>query len=402
MIGLHLNRMACQSSGLYRYSDRLHWNAVANPFSSLLSELRQKGRDLLDLTVSNPTEVLPDYPHAEISAALSSIESFVYQPEPLGNLAARTAIARRVPGLSPAQVALTASTSEAYSLLFKLLANPGDEILAPTPSYPLFDYLAQLESVKLRPYRLAYDGSWHIDFGSLEAAMSTRTRAIILVNPNNPTGSFLKLHEWPRLRVIATTHSLPLISDEVFMDYTFGQASQRVETLTGQTDVLSFALNGLSKASGMPQMKLGWIAVNGPSEERQQACARLELLLDTYLSVSAPVQLATGKLLAIGDKIQRLIRQRLENNVAALRNLLIDTQIHLLHTEGGWSAVLRVPKILTEEEWITRLLREQSVIVQPGYFFDMPDEALLVVSLLTPEETFDNGITRLLALARTL
>jgi alanine-synthesizing transaminase len=393
---------------LYRYSERLAWTIPVNSFSTLLSELRASGRPLLDLTISNPTQALPDYPHAEIAAALGAIPNLRYQPEPLGLLEARAAIVRRMqqraPGieLSPSHVALTASTSEAYALLFKLLANPGDEVLVPAPSYPLFDYLAQLEAVTPKPYRLAYDGSWFIDFASLQAAVSTRTRAVILVNPNNPTGSFLKQHEWARLCEFALANSVPLISDEVFTDYAFAPSAERVSTLIGQHRVLSFTLHGLSKSAAMPQMKLAWIAVNGPAAEREQACARLELLLDTYLSVGTPVQLAAEQLLGIGDSIQRRIHARIQNNLAALQSLLHDTPVHMLGAEGGWSAILRVPRILTEEEWITRLLREQSVIVQPGYFFDLHGEAFLVVSLITPEDTFSHGLAKILAFSNTL
>jgi alanine-synthesizing transaminase len=396
---------------LHRYSDRLAaLMAPANQFSILCSKLRHQDRPLLDLTISNPTEALADYPHSEIAKALGSITSFQYQPEPFGNLAARTAIVhyleRRTSGLklSPAHLALTASTSEAYGLLFKLLANPDDEVLVPTPSYPLFDYLARLESVNLRPYRLRYDGSWFIDFESLESAVSARTRAIVLVNPNNPTGSFLKDTEFGRLRDFALSHHLPLISDEVFTDYQFGESSNRLTTFNGRNELLCFTLNGLSKSAGLPQMKLGWIAVNGPQHERDEACERLEMILDTYLSVSAPVQLATEALLIVGNNIHALIRSRIAQNLSLLDELLANQKVHRLHTEGGWSAVLRVPQTLSEEDWITRLLVQHGVIVQPGYFFDMSfdtsgEASFLIVSLLTPELTFANGIRRMLELA---
>jgi len=380
---------------LYRYSNRLAGlTAPENQFSTLLAQYRASGRPLLDLTVSNPTEALANYPHAEIASALAAIPNFRYQPDPFGNLHARQAIAKRH-GLSPENLALTASTSEAYGLLFKLLANPGDEILVPAPSYPLFGFLAQLESVNLRPYRLNYDGSWFIDFASLEAAVSPRTRAIILVNPNNPTGSFLKTWEYKSLR----DFGLPLISDEVFQDYAFTEARTRIRTLNGHHDVLSFTLNGLSKMAGMPQMKLGWININGPAAERQQARQRLELILDTYLSVSAPVQLAAAPLLAIGDKIQAQIRNRILNNLATADELTANSPVHRLHSEGGWSIILRVPQTLSEEEWITRLLTDHGVILQPGYFFDMPSEAYLVASLLPPENVFREGITTLQSMA---
>jgi aspartate/methionine/tyrosine aminotransferase len=380
---------------LQRYSDRLAALAAAeNQFSRLLAQSRASGRALLDLTVSNPTEALVDYPHAEIASALGAIENFRYQPEPFGNFRARAAIARRQ-GVSAENLALTASTSEAYGLLFKLLANPGDEILVPAPSYPLFEYLAQLEAVRLRPYRLGYDGSWFIDFASLAAGVGGRTRAVILVNPNNPTGSFLRVSEYERLREFG----LPLISDEVFRDYAFGESASRVTSLNGRRDVLSFTLNGLSKMAGMPQMKLGWMHINGPDGECRQARERLELILDTYLSVGAPVQLAAEALLAVGDGIQAKIRARILKNLAAVDELTAHSPVHRLHSESGWSIILRVPRALSEEEWITRLLMEQGVVVQPGYFFDMPGEAYLVASLLTPEESFREGVVRIQSMA---
>ena len=382
--------------------------AQTNPISALIAQQRASGRPLVDLTLSNPTEALRAYPHAEITAALGSLSNFRYNPGPFGDLATRQAIVNRLgnrfPGtqLSTADIALTASTSEAYSFLFKLLVNPGGEVLVPLPSYPLFEFLAQLESVTLRPYRLAYDGSWFIDFESLEKAASPATRAIILVNPNNPTGSFLKHAEWERLQQFALQRRLPLISDEVFMDYGFGDSPARIQTLADTDQVLSFSLNGLSKSAGMPQMKLGWICVNGPPAERERACARLELILDTYLSVSAPVQLASERLFQIGDTIQTQIRNRIERNLASLQTLIQGKALHALHLEGGWSVILRVPNVITEEQWITRLLIEHGVIVQPGYFFEMPGEGFLVVSLLPGEDQFAAGMEKILVLAQAV
>jgi aspartate/methionine/tyrosine aminotransferase len=360
---------------------------------------------LLDLTVSNPTEAFGyDYPHDQIAKALGGIADFRYQPHPFGCWEARLAIThhleKRLPDvhLSPSQVALTSSTSEAYAVLFKLLANPGDEVLVPSPSYPLFEYLAQLEAVRLRPYHLQYDGNWYIDFSSLDAAVSPRTRALILVNPNNPTGSFLKAPEYEQLRHFSIAHNVPLISDEVFMEYAFAESTSRIVSLNGRNDVLSFTLNGLSKSAGMPQMKLGWIAVNGTAPDRDTACERLELILDTYLSVGAPVQLSLNKLLDIGAAIRDKIRSRVLSNLQTLDRLLKNRNIHRLPCEGGWSAILRIPQIVSEDDWIHRLLLDKGVIVQPGYFFDMPGEAFLVVSLLTPEPVMQEGLHRILEL----
>ena len=353
----------------------------------------------MDLTTANPTEAFSDYPHAEISHYYAAIPDFTYRPEPLGLREAREAISQwyksRGVTISPDQLALTASTSEAYSLLFKLLCDPGEEVLIPTPSYPLFEYLAAAEAVRTVPYRLAYDGSWFIDFESLRQAIGPQARAIVIVNPNNPTGSFLKQTELRHLFAIASERHLAIISDEVFMDYGWNADPKRVPTLIGQDEVLSFSLNGLSKSAGMPQMKLGWLAVNGPTVERQQALERLELLLDTFLSVGTPVQNALPGLFEAGTTIREKICQRIQANNEALDQLLANAPIHRLHGEGGWSAILQLPNIMGEEAWISRLLKEQGVVVQPGYFFDMPTEPFVVVSLITELADFADGISKL-------
>jgi aspartate/methionine/tyrosine aminotransferase len=384
---------------LYRFSDRLSWPVLPNGFSRLIDEKRQRGIRLLDLTNANPTEAFAEYPHADIGRAYAKIHDFAYRPDPLGIMEARQAVAywygKRGIRIGPKQIALTASTSEAYSLLFKLLCNPEEEVLIPTPSYPLFEYLASVESVKAVPYRLGYDGSWFIDFESLRRAITTQSRAIVIVNPNNPTGSFLKRQELGELYSIAKERSLPVISDEVFMDYGWSPDPRREPTLIGHNDLLSFSLNGLSKSAGMPQMKLGWIAVNGPIAEQGQAMERLELLLDTFLSVGTPAQYALPGLLATGEEMRSGISRRIRANNEALRELLRNTPVHPLHGEGGWSAILQLPSILTEEIWITRLLDEHGVIVQPGYFFDMPSEAFVVVSLITETADFIEGIAGL-------
>jgi alanine-synthesizing transaminase len=388
---------------LFSYSERLLWSLSSNAFSRLVEEKRTAGDPLLDLTVSNPTQVMDDYPHAAISRAYANINDFAYRPAPFGQEGSRVAVARyyerRNISISPAQILLTASTSEAYSLLFKLFCNSGDEILAPLPSYPLFEYLAGLESARVVPYRLVYDGSWYIDFTSLRQQISPRTRALVVVNPNNPTGSFLKKSEAEELADVTREYSLPIISDEVFMDYPLDPEADRVTTLIGDDSVLSFSLNGLSKAAGMPQMKLAWIALNGPERDREVALTRLELLLDTYLSVGTPVQCALPELFEIGEDIQKEIRRRTAENLKALELLLEGSPVCCLHCEGGWSAILQLPQSLTEEEWITRLLQQENVIVQPGYFFDMASEAYVVVSLITPGEQFSEGVRRVRRLA---
>jgi alanine-synthesizing transaminase len=386
---------------LYNYSRRLTWTHSPNAFTKLVGEQRCAGVPLLDLTSANPTEVFGNYPHAEIQQAYARLDDFTYRPDSLGTERARKAIADWYEGrgihVSPDQLALTASTSEAYALLFKLLCDPGDEVLVPTPSYPLFEYLARLESVEIVPYRLLYDGSWFVDFASMRAAISARTRAIVVVNPNNPTGSFLKSHEAAELLKIAEEHNLPVVADEVFMDYAFAAVGDCTRTFIGCDRALSFSLGGLSKSTGMPQMKLAWIVVNGGAGIRGEVRGRLELLLDTYLSVATPVQNALGELLTIGDGMAGQISARIQRNRAALDGILKDSPVHVLHAEAGWSAILQLPNIAREEDWMAELIGRRQVLVQPGYFFDMPSEPYAVVSLLTPEDVFAEGIQRLRA-----
>ncbi len=391
---------------MYSYSKRLSWSFSSNFLSRLLAEKRKSGARLFDLTVSNPTEALDDYPFPEIARAYADLKDFRYQPNPFGNQGSRLEVARyyqrRGIVASPDRILLTASTSEAYSVLFKLLCDPGDEILVPFPSYPLFEYLASLETVRIVPYRLQYDGSWFIDFASLRQAISSHTRSILIVNPNNPTGSFLKKTEIEVLLEIAERSALPVISDEVFMDYSFAADTTVVKTLIGFDSVLSFSLNGLSKAAGMPQMKLAWIVVNGPEGQRNIARERLELILDTYLSLGTPVQSALPALLTIGESVQQQICLRTRQNLKALDAVLSGCPARRLYYEGGWSAIIQLPRTLSEEDWLTRLLQEQNVIAQPGYFFDMASEAYVVVSLITPEHDFLEGIQRLRQLASSV
>jgi alanine-synthesizing transaminase len=279
---------------------------------------------------------------------------------------------------------LTASTSEAYAYLFKLLCNPGDEVLSPRPSYPLFEFLAGLESVRVVQYPLRYDGVWHIDFDALSRAITPKTRAIVVVNPNNPTGSFLKREEWTRLE----SYGIPILSDEVFCDYPLTEDASRVRTLTGARNVLTFSMSGLSKIAGLPQMKLGWIVASGPGHE--EALERLELIADTYLSVATPVQIALPQLLEDAVAVRAQISERTRENLALLR------EARPLHVEGGWYAILQVPRTKTEEEWAIDLLDRRDVLVQPGFYYDFESEAFLVLSLLTRPRVFAEGLRRLM------
>jgi alanine-synthesizing transaminase len=327
-----------------------------------------------------------------------------YQPTPFGLPAARAAVvadfARRQARIAPDAVALTASSSESYGLLFKLLADPGDVVLVPQPSYPLFDYLARLEGLEPRPYSLVYDGRWRIDFDTLDF---TGARALCLVNPNNPTGSFVVRSDLERLSVLAAERNVALIVDEVFSDYPLA-AVTRADAVTTvaalASPALTFSLGGLSKGSGLPQMKLGWIAAHGPDALVRDALRRLDLICDTYLSVGTAVQQALPRLLSIGAGIRSRITDRVRTNRALLASapaLNDRSPCSLLPTEAGWSIILRLPAVMSDEDWALRFLRQAGVLVQPGYFFDLPIPAAVVLSLLPSPAVFKDGLTRLLA-----
>ena len=384
------------------FSSRLGWNLAPNPLARLLQEKRAAGAAILDLTESNPTAAGFTYPEAEILGALADPRSLRYEPAPAGIPAAREAVSRYYAGrVAPDQILLTASTSEAYEFVFKLLADPGDEVLVPRPSYPLFEFLAALESVRAVQYPLLHHGGWAIDLDALTHAVTPRTRAIVLVNPNNPTGSFVKRTELAQLVRLCRDHDLALVSDEVFCDYAFEDDPQRVRTLAGVEEVLTFCLSGLSKIAGLPQMKLGWIAVGGPAGGRREAFERLELIADTYLSAGTPVQWAASALLASRGQVQGQLLARVRENRAFLAGQIGPASPwDLLAAEGGWYAILEAPKIHSEEEWVLSLLEAGGVLAQPGFFFDFEREAFLVLSLLTRPEMFQEGVRRILARGR--
>ena len=365
----------------------------------MVEQRRLSGAALLDLTISNPTQAIADYPHEQIRNAYSEVTHFRYEPNPFGSVHARKLIAQeyaaRGIAISPQQIALTASTSEAYALLFKLFCDPGDSVLVPVPSYPLFDYLAKLECVKAIPYRLLYDGDWYIDFAHVREQITMKTKAIVVVNPNNPTGSFLKTSDQQQVKKLARERNIPIISDEVFTDYSIIEEPDTARTMIGCDEVLSFSLNGLSKMAAMPQVKLSWMAINGPANVVTAAQERLELVLDTYLSLNTPTQSALKGLLCAGDKLREQLLVRIRENHSFLQEELSSTPIHLLRNEGGWSAILQLPLILPEEAWIERFLIERDVIVQPGYFFDMPSEAYIVISLITAPDVLAEGVRRI-------
>jgi len=348
----------------------------------------------VDLTTSNPTSVgLPCA--TELLLPLAHPRGLAHAPEPLGAPLARRAVAdwyRALGyGVTPDQVILTASTSESYSILFKLLADPGDAVLVPTPSYPLFEHLARLDGVLVEPYALRLEGRWEIDLDALERARSSRTRGVVVVNPNNPTGSYLTRRELDQIVELG----LPLISDEVFAEFELSKPNGAASVLSLSSG-LGFVLGGLSKSLGLPQLKLGWIVVCGSPVSIAEACSRLELILDTYLSVSTPTMLALPQLFSLAAPRQAALRARIRKNAERLAELVTDTPVSLLPLEGGWSAVLRLPRIESETEWVLRFM-EEGLLVQPGWFYDFSEEAYMVLSLLPEPELFELGISRLLS-----
>lgn len=375
---------------------------VINATTRTLDALRRRGIDVLDLTVSNPTQVALDYP-ADLLTPLGSSQGLAYEPQPMGMWTAREAVAadfaRRGLTVSPERVALTASTSEAYAWLFKLLCDPGDAVLVPRPSYPLFEHLTALESVTARLYRLEYHGSWRIDRHELQAAIDDRTRAVLVVSPNNPTGSFLHVEDLQWLDEVCSAHDLLLIGDEVFADFPLADSPHAASVMQA-TEATVCSLGGLSKTVGLPQIKLGWIGFGGPSSKLDELMPAYELIADTFLSVSTPAQVALPHLLARGADVRRQIQRRVVRNLQHLRDAVATTPaISLLQVEGGWSATLRVPSYRSEEALVIELLTADHVLVHPGFFFDFEREAFIVVSLLVEPETFDRGIARVLARA---
>lgn len=380
-------------------SGRVPVGVEANALTRLLSERRAAGAAIVDLTESNPTRAGLPYP-VDLLAPLADARGLSYAPEPLGLAAAREAVARdalrRGAVVRPESVVLAASTSEMYSWLFKLLCNAGDGILVPRPSYPLFEHLTRLEHVHASSYRLEYHGRWSVDFSSVEQAPAG-TRAVLLVSPNNPTGSFVSRHDLDALLAICRTRQWALIVDEVFADYVLDASSPPTDIAASAGDVLTFTLGGLSKCVGLPQLKLGWAVVGGPAGDVARALDGLELIADTFLSVSTPVQLAAPALLAAGGQVRAAIQARVRANLDYLRAATARVpSCNLLPVEGGWSAVLRVPATHGEELLVLELLRHESVLVHPGYFFDFDHEAFLVLSLLPPPDAFEDACRRVL------
>lgn len=387
------------------FSRRTGWNLSLNRYTQALARRRQSGRELLDLTASNPTSVGLTYSKRELSQALLRDEIFSYEPVAKGMLSAREAVAayyaEKGTALDPEALLLTTSTSEAYSFVFRLLCDPGDAVLVPTPSYPLFDFLADLNDVKLESYELVYDHGWQIDFTSLAAALQRaqsggqRCRAVLVVHPNNPTGSFVKQQDQTELSRICQAHEMAIIADEVFLDYNLSAFSPL--TFAANRSCLTFALSGLSKISALPQMKVAWIAVSGPRQVKADALARLEVIADTFLSMNAPVQLAVPEMLQERRHLQPQLLRRIRENLSALDDHLASNKLCVrLNVEGGWYAVLRAPALGSDEDLAISLLESTGVLLQPGHFYNFPSEGYLVASLITPPDVFANGITRTL------
>ena len=381
---------------------RLSGDLTPNRLTAALRRRQRAGLPIVDLTESNPTRAGFDYP-PDLLAPLGDCRGLVYTPAPFGEMDAREAIAAAYAArgieVEPGRLALTASTSEAYSLLFKLLAAPGDEILVPRPSYPLFDHLAALDGVVARSYDLEYNGVWSIDVASVERGLGHRTRAILAVNPNNPTGSFVSQQDLDRLAAACADQGAALIADEVFAEYELEDgAAGRARPVLTRDDVLVFALGGLSKSVGLPQVKLAWIAAGGPGDMVEAALARLEVICDTYLSVSTPVQLAARQLLERGAQVRAQIQARIARNYGHVRRRVdAAPSCRVLRAEGGWSAILQVPTLGSEEDLVVGLIEEDGVLVHPGYFFDFPRETFLILSLLQAEAVFADGVERILA-----
>ena len=436
-------------------SRRLPWEQACNALGAEVAARRARGEEIIDLTESNPTRVGIAYPEAELADLLQQSAAPGYEPHPLGMPEAREALAAALsrPGdkVAPEDLVLTASTSEAYSYLFKLFGDPGDEVLAAAPAYPLLDDLARLDGLTLRHFQLEPGRRFALDPGEIERALGPRSRLLVLVHPANPTGSLLSPGEQDAVVDLCAARGLPWISDEVFADYVLegdGEARAAVDRSTGaakaakaerpagrsgraetaatrgpgagaaeeagayagpaaarhagpaaaREESLAFSLGGLSKSAGLPGWKLGWIRIGGPAAERRRIAAVLELVADTYLSVATPVQRALGGLLALAPRIQTAIRDRLRRNLAALEAAAaVLPEVDLFKPQAGWSAVLRVPHLLGDEELALGVLRQAGVLVHPGYFFDFATDGFLVISLLPESAELADGVRRLAA-----
>jgi alanine-synthesizing transaminase len=379
------------------FSARTDWPVETNRITQAIERARAGGRNLLDLTVSNPTTAGFKYPQIQLPTAP------IYDPQSKGLLTARQAVSRYYRertdpcAVDPERIFVVPGTSEAYSYIFRLLCGPNDEVLIGAPGYPLLDLLANICDVKLVRFHCFYDHGWHIDFHDVEQRITSRTRAICLVHPNNPTGAYVKPEDRARLDSLCGRHELALVVDEVFLDYNVELAPY--PSFADHSEVLTFTLNGVSKLAGLPQMKLSWLTVSGPHTQVAEAVRRLEIISDTFLSASTPIQLAAAELIASRQQFHRQLLDRVRANLAEF-----DSQIrsrtsacNRLLVEGGWYVTLRVPNVQSDEELALSLIESDGVIVEAGHFFDFPQEGYLVLSLVTPEPMFKDGVRRILA-----
>ncbi|OFW14345.1 MAG: hypothetical protein A3F70_11580 [Acidobacteria bacterium RIFCSPLOWO2_12_FULL_67_14] len=379
------------------FSRRIPPQLEPNALARAVDALRESAAPVADLTESNPTRAGIPYPDG-LLAPLAGAAALRYEPHPFGSPAARAAVAldqrRRGVDVDASDVVLTASTSEAYSWLFKLLCDPGDAVLVPSPSYPLFEHLTALEAVQATPYPLEYHGRWSMDLAAIGRAQDA-VRAVLVVSPNNPTGSYITGDELSRLAHLCGERGWALIVDEVFADYPL-DADAPLTDIASRAGVLTFSLAGLSKSVGLPQLKAAWIIAGGPAAERAAALARLELIADTYLPVATPVQVAMPHLLEAGAAVRGAIQQRIRHNLDALRTIARGhPACSVLPVEGGWSAVVRVPSTRSEEALVLDLVHRERILVHPGYFFDFPGESFVVVSLLPEPRLFADAVSRL-------
>ena len=379
------------------FAQRTNWKLTPNKYARALEEMRSNGRTPIDLTVSNPTECGLRYDSASILRAFQNARALAYEPEAKGLLAAREEVERYYKEdhgvtVDPGGVLLTTSTSEAYSYVFRLLCNPHDEILVLKPSYPLFDFLGDIQDVSLIPFSLQYAHGWFIDFHSLVRALTPRTQAVLVVHPNNPTGSYVREEEVRQLNDLCRERNLALVVDEVFLDYALD--GQKRKTFTANHDALTFTLSGLSKIAALPQMKVAWVTVTGLASLAKPALERLEIIADTYLSLNSPTQWAFPTLFGQRHELQPQILRRVRENWALLRAETAGAECELLDVEGGWYAILKTKGDESDEDTAIRLLREAGVLIHPGHFYDFATDGYLVLSLIAPPEEFRRGVKK--------
>lgn len=382
------------------FAERTNWNLNRNRLSQALSRHREERKPLIDLTISNPTECGFEFDEQAILQALCQSPALRYEPDAKGLESARRGVAAyyaaRHDEIPPHDIILTTSTSEAYSFVFRTICNSGDEILVPEPSYPLFAFLADIQDVRIIRYPLLYDHGWQIDFHGLERGITSHSRGLIVVHPNNPTGHFCKQAEVTRLNEICSARNMALIADEVFLDFLI--AGNPPSSFAANMGALTFTMSGLSKISGLPQMKLAWLIASGPEQLKLQALARLEVIADTYLSMNTPVQQAAPVFLEQRHRFQEQLKSRVMRNLSELdRQLAGQTFCKRFEVEGGWYVVLHVPALRSDEDLAIELLTTKNVYVHPGHLYDFRTDGYLILSLITPEREFAEGIQRLLS-----